>query len=168
MTGLTSQKAEKQSAIIEVRFNSLQMLAIDRALGKAAGCFPMAQEWYQLNLSHHAELARGRSVLLTFPAQLGVMPRLHGQLPDCHAEWLPVIIKALRAHRGTILLAEVMTGLYEAVAWGFAQELYEFDMATMAGRQRLLARRLVMERLHGLPPELSDVLAAMEAAGHGC
>ena len=172
MTGLTSQKAEKQSAIIEVRFNSLQMLAIDRALGKAAGCFPMAQEWYQLNLAHHAELARGRSVLLTFPAQLGVMPRLHGQLPDCHAEWLPVIIQALRAHRGTILLAKVMTGLYEAVAWGFAQELYAldgiFDVATMAGRQRLLARRSVMERLHGLPSAYSDVQAALEAMRHGC
>lgn len=170
MAELTSQNVGNRISMIEVRFNSLQMMAIERALGKAEGCYRVLQSWYQLQLCHHAELSRGRSVLLTFPARLGDRVRLHGQPPDCPAEWLPVMIQAMRGQAGTVLLAEVLTGLYEAIVWGYAEELYEldgiFDAATLAGRQRLLSRRLVMERLHGLPPEYSDVQAALEAMCH--
>ena len=165
MTEMTSQKQRNRNAVIEVRFNSLQMIAIERALGKAEGCYLLFQDWYQLHLRYSAQLSRGRSVLVSFPALLGEREKLHGQLPDCRAEWLPMMIKALRQQVGTRLLAEVLTGLYEAIAWGFAEELYAFDgifdVATLAGRQRLLARRMVMKHLppaapaESLSPEVS-------------
>lgn len=157
---------------MEVRFNSLQMFAIDRALGKFEGGFRVTQEWYALTLSHHAEIARGRSVLVSFPMAAGACPRVHGQPPDCRTEWLPVIIKALQQNEGTMLLAEVLTGLYEAIVWGFAEELNEFDgmfdVATIAGRERILARRAVMERLHGLTEEAKEILTVREGLHHGC
>ncbi len=41
------------------------------------------------------------------------------------------------------------------------------DVATIAGRQRLLAQREVMERLHGLTPATADLMAFIEEAHHG-
>lgn len=61
---------------------------------------------------------------------------------------------------GNYAFAEVLTGLYEAIAWGYAEELAEFDglfdLATIAGRQRILARKSSMEHMHNFSPALTD------------
>lgn len=156
--------------LIEVRLNSLQMFTIDEVLEKVKDSFMMVQSWYQVGLSHKEELAAGRSVVLTFPARLGTMPAdYRGAVPDVRAEWLPVIIRALKDNMH-YRLADLLTGLYEAIAWGYGEELYEFDglfdLATIAGCQRLLARRSVMEKMHNFTPAMLDNALAYVEGGH--
>lgn len=84
---------------------------------------------------------------------------------------LPVIIRALQKVTGNYVFAEVLTGVYEAIAWGYAEELTEFDgifdLATIAGRQRIIARRSSMEHMHNFSAEMTDTpdttLSAIEA-----
>ena len=67
--------------------------------------------------------------------------------------------------------AEVLTGLYEAIAWGYAEELAEFDglfdLATVAGRQRMLARRSAMEHMHNYSPSLADAFISIHVNAGG-
>ena len=157
--------------IIEVRFNNLQYLQIEDALGRASGLSIVRDSWYRIGFDHKAELSSGRSIILTFPARLGALPAdFCGTKPEARAEWLPVIIRALQKVANSYTFAEVLTGLYEAIAWGYAEELAEFDglfdLATIAGCQRILARRSSMEHMHHFPPGLTgtplDTLNALE------
>ncbi|WP_143035155.1 hypothetical protein [Selenomonas ruminantium] len=147
------RKESNIARIIEVRLNSLQMLYISDALGKIAGNWLLSQSWYRLEQDYREELTAGRSVVLTFPAELGALPTDYtGKKPTVPAEWLPVIIRALQECKH-YKLAELLTALYEAIAWGYGAELYEFDgifdLATIGGRERLMARQTVMEKMHG-------------------
>lgn len=147
--------------IIEVRFNNLQFLQIDEALGRVEGTSMVKNSWYRLSFDHSTELGGGRSVILTFPARLGALPAdFYGIKPDARAEWLPVIIRALQVSKVSYRLAEVLTAVYEAIVWDYAAELAEFDglfdLATIAGCQRLLARRESMEHMHHLTPAISS------------
>ena len=160
------------AGIIEVRFNNLQYLQIEDALGRASGLSIVRDSWYRIGFDHKAELSGGRSIILTFPARLGALPAdFYGIKPDARAEWLPVIIRALQKVGNSYAFAEVLTGLYEAIAWGYAEELAEFDglfdLATIAGRQRMLARRSAMEHMHNFSPSLAttpvDTLTAIES-----
>ena len=160
------------AGIIEVRFNNLQYLQIEDALGRASGLSIVRDSWYRIGFDHKAELSGGRSIILTFPARLGALPAdFCGIKPEARAEWLPVIIRALQKVANSYTFAEVLTGLYEAIAWGYAEELAEFDglfdLATIAGRQRLLARRSAMEHMHNFSPSLAttpvDTLTAIES-----
>lgn len=142
------------AGIIELRLDRLQMLAIDEALGHGTDNPLLVESWYRLGLAHKTELAAGRSVILTLPARLGKMPAgFYGEAPELPAEWLPIIIRALR-ERKYYRLADLLTALYEAIAWGYGAELYAFDglfdLATIGGRQRLLSRRQAMEKMHGM------------------
>ncbi len=170
MEHLTCQN-NRSARIIEVRFNNLQLLYIDEALGRVDGSGLMRDSWYRLGIEHARERAAGKSVILTFPARLGALPTdCCGIKPDCRGEWLPVIIRALQKSGVSFTLAEVLTAVYEAIAWGYGEELAEFDglfdAATIAGRQRLLARKSVMEHMHNIPP-MVDAVTVMEGAGHG-
>lgn len=154
--------------VMEVRLDRLQMLAIDDALGHLDGNCLLTESWYRLGLAHKAELTAGKSVILTLPACLGKMPEdFYGKAPDVPARWLPVIIRALQARR-YYRLAELLTALYEAIVWGYGAELYEFDglfdLATIAGRQRLLSRKQAMEKMHGLSPAMSNSVTSIEEA----
>lgn len=154
--------------IIEVRFNNLQLLYIDEALGRVDASGLMRDSWYRLGMEYRRERAAGKSVILTFPARLGSLPAdFYGAKPEARGEWLPVIIRALQKSGVSFTLAEVLTAVYEAIAWGYAVELAEFDglfdLATIAGRQKLLARRAVMEKLHNVTSAISDPVAAIEA-----
>ena len=154
--------------IIEVRFNNLQLLYIDEALGRVDVSGLMRESWYRLGIEHQRERAAGKSVILTFPTRLGALPAdYYGTKPDCRGEWLPVIIRALQKTGVSYSLAEVLTAVYEAIAWGYGEELAEFDglfdVATIAGRQRLLARRAAMEKMHNLSPSAGDAIAAIES-----
>ena len=160
------------AGIIEVRFNNLQYLQIEEALGRASVLSIVRDSWYRIGFDHKAELSGGRSIILTFPTRLGTLPAdFYGAKPDARAEWLPVIIRALQKVGNSYAFAEVLTGLYEAVAWGYAEELAEFDglfdLATIAGRKRLLARRSAMEHMHNYSPRLTatpvDTLTAIES-----
>lgn len=159
-------------ALIEVRFNNLQLLYIDEALGRVDGPGLVRESWYRLGMEHARERAAGKSVILTFPARLGALPAdFRGTKPDARGEWLPVIIRALQKSGISYSLAEVLTAVYEAIAWGYGEELVEFDglfdAATIAGRKRLLARKVAMEHMHNIPP-MVDAVAVMEGTGHGC
>ena len=89
------------AGIIEVRFNNLQYLQIEDALGRASGLSIVRDSWYRIGFDHKAELSGGRSIILTFPARLGALPaQLYGIKPDARAEWLPVIIRALQKVHG--------------------------------------------------------------------
>ena len=139
--------------MIEVRFNALQLLYIDEALGRTEQFSVIHDSWYRLGIEHGQARAAGRTVILTFPTRLGALPGdFYGEKPDCRGEWLPVIIRALQKTHISFSLAEVLTAVYEAIAWGYAEELAEFDglfdLATIPGRQRLLARRGAMEKMH--------------------
>lgn len=158
--------------IIEVRFNNLQYLQIEDALGRTNGLSIVRDSWYRIGLDHNIELSGGRSIILTFPARLGALPAdFYGVKPEARAEWLPVIIRALQKVTGNYVFAEVLTGVYEAIAWGYAEELTEFDgifdLATIAGRQRIIARRSSMEHMHNFSAEMTDTpdttLSAIEA-----
>ena len=78
-----------------------------------------------------------------------------------------MIIRALQECKHC-QLAELFAALYEAIAWGYGAELYEFDgifdLATIGGRQRLMARRMVMEKIHGFASIRADSLANREEA----
>ena len=170
MEHLTCQNSGN-SALIEVRFNTLQLLYIDEALGRVDASGLMRESWYRLGMEHARERAAGKSVILTFPARLGALPAdFRGTKPDARGEWLPVIIRALQKSGVSFTLAEVLTAVYEAIAWGYGEELVEFDglfdAATIAGRKRLLARKAAMEHMHNIPP-MVDAVTAMEGAGHG-
>lgn len=82
-----------------------------------------------------------------------------------------MIIRALQKTHISFSLAEVLTAVYEAIAWGYAEELAEFDglfdLATIPGRQRLLARRGAMEKMHRIPPVLGDVVEVIEGQAYG-
>ena len=124
---------------------------------------------YRLGLEHQRARAEGKSVILTFPARLGALPAdFYGIKPDCRGEWLPVIIRALQKSGISYSLAEVLTGVYEAIAWGYGEELSAFDglfdVSTIPGRQRILARRAAMEKMHHLSPALENPLAYIEGA----
>ena len=152
------------TGVIEVRLDNLQYLQIEDALGRINGLSIVRDSWYRIGLDHNKELTDGRSIILTFPARLGALPAdYYGIKPEARAEWLPVIIRALQKVAGNYAFAEVLIGLYEAIAWGYAEELAEFDglfdLATIAGRQRLLARRSSMEHMHNFSPELTDTPA---------
>ena len=169
---MTSQKRYDVPELVEVRLNSLQLLYIDEALGRVDVSGLLRESWYRLGLEHQRARAEGKSVILTFPARLGALPAdCYGIKPDCRGEWLPVIIRALQKSGISFTLAEVLTAVYEAIAWGYGAELSAFDglfdVATIPGRQRLLARREVMERLHGLSPATADPVAFIEEARHG-
>jgi len=147
--------------VIEVRFNNLQLLCIDEALGCVDTPGLMRESWYRLGMDHARERAAGKSVILTFPTRLGNLPMNYGGVrPDCRGEWLPVIIHALQERGKNPLLAEVLTAVYEAIAWGYGEELAEFDglfdLATIAGKKRLLARRDAMEHMHNWTPVLDS------------
>lgn len=159
------------NGIIEVRFNNLQYLQIEDALGRINGLSIVRDSWYRIGFDHKAELSGGRSIILTFPARLGALPaNFYGTKPDVRAEWLPSIIRALQTVKSSYTFAEVLTGLYEAIAWGYAEELSEFDglfdLATIAGRQRILARKSAMEHMHNFSPKLTvtpvDTVLAVE------
>lgn len=169
MEHLTCQNSGN-SALIEVRFNTLQLLYIDEALGRVDASGLMRESWYRLGMEHARERAAGKSVILTFPARLGALPQdFAGTKPDARGEWLPVIIRALQKSGGSFTLAEVLTAVYEAIAWGYGEELVEFDglfdAATIAGRKRLLARKAAMEHMHNIP-SMPDDGTVMEGAGH--
>ena len=169
MEHLTCQN-NRSARIIEVRFNNLQLLYIDEALGRVDGSGLMRESWYRLGMEHARERAAGKSVILTFPARLGALPAdFRGTKPDARGEWLPVIIRALQKSGVSYSLAEVLTAVYEAIAWGYAEELAEFDglfdAATIAGRKRLLARKAAMEHMRNIPP-MVDAVAVMEGTGH--
>ena len=169
MEHLTCQNSGN-SALIEVRFNTLQLLYIDEALGRVDASGLMRESWYRLGMEHARERAAGKSVILTFPARLGALPAdFRGTKPDARGEWLPVIIRALQKRGGSFTLAEVLTAVYEAIAWGYGEELVEFDglfdAATIAGRKRLLARKAAMEHMHNIP-SMPDDGTVMEGAGH--
>ena len=169
MEHLTCQNSGN-SALIEVRFNTLQLLYIDEALGRVDASGLMRESWYRLGMEHARERAAGKSVILTFPARLGALPAdFRGTKPDARGEWLPVIIRALQKSGGSFTLAEVLTAVYEAIAWGYGEELVEFDglfdAATIAGRKRLLARKAAMEHMHNIP-SMPDDGAVMEGAGN--
>ena len=154
--------------LIEVRFNNLQLLYIDEALGRVDMSGLMRESWYRLGIEHARARAAGKSVILTFPTRLGALPAdYYGGKPDCRGEWLPVIIRALQKTGVSYSLAEVLTAVYEAIAWGYGEELAEFDglfdVATIAGRQRLLARRAAMEKMHNVSPSAGDAIAAIES-----
>ena len=165
---LMKLKQSDITRIIEVRLNSLQVLYISDALGKTAAARLVSQSWYCLEQDYREELAAGRSVVLTIPAQLGPLPAdYRGKKPNVPAEWLPVIIRALQECKHC-QLAELFAALYEAIAWGYGAELYEFDgifdLATIGGRQRLMARRMVMEKIHGFASIRAESLANREEA----
>ena len=169
MEHLTCQNSGN-SALIEVRFNTLQLLYIDEALGRVDASGLMRESWYRLGMEHARERAAGKSVILTFPARLGALPAdFRGTKPDARGEWLPVIIRALQKSGVSFILAEVRTAVYEAIAWGYGEELVEFDglfdAATIAGRKRLLARKAAMEDMHNIP-SMPDDGTVMEGAGH--
>jgi hypothetical protein len=169
MEHLTCQNSGN-SALIEVRFNTLQLLYIDEALGRVDASGLMRESWYRLGMEHARERAAGKSVILTFPARLGALPQdFAGTKPDARGEWLPVIIRALQKSWVSFTLAEVLTAVYEAIAWGYGEELVEFDglfdAATIAGRKRLLARKAAMEHMHNIP-SMPDDGTVMEGAGH--
>ena len=169
MEHLTCQNSGN-SALIEVRFNTLQLLYIDEALGRVDASGLMRESWYRLGMEHARERAAGKSVILTFPARLGALPAdFRGTKPDARGEWLPVIIRALQKSGGSFTLAEVLTAVYESIAWGYGEELVEFDglfdAATIAGRKRLLARKAAMEHMHNIP-SMPDDGRVMEGAGH--
>ena len=169
MEHLTCQNSGN-SALIEVRFNTLQLLYIDEALGRVDASGLMRESWYRLGMEHARERAAGKSVILTFPARLGALPQdFAGTKPDACGEWLPVIIRALQKSGISYSLAEVLTAVYEAIAWGYGEELVEFDglfdAATIAGRKRLLARKAAMEHMHNIP-SMPDDGTVMEGAGH--
>jgi hypothetical protein len=169
MEHLTCQNSGN-SALIEVRFNTLQLLYIDEALGRVDASGLMRESWYRLGMEHARERAAGKSVILTFPARLGALPQdFVGTKPDARGEWLPVIIRALQKSGVSFTLAEVLTAVYEAIAWGYGEELVEFDglfdAATIAGRKRLLARKAAMEHMHNIP-SMPDDGTVMEGAGH--
>ena len=160
------------AGIIEVRFNNLQYLQIEDALGRASGLSIVRDSWYRIGFDHKAELSGGRSIILTFPARLGALPAdFYGIKPDARAEWLPVIIRALQKVANSYTFAEVLTGLYEAIAWGYAEELAEFDglfdLATIAGCQRILARRSSMEHMHHFPSLTGTPLDTLNALENG-
>ncbi|MCR5757757.1 MAG: hypothetical protein K6F95_07605 [Selenomonas sp.] len=146
-------KGSGTGRLLEVRFNNLQLLYIDEALGRVESPGLMRESWYRLGMDHVRERAAGKSVILTFPTRLGNFPG-EGAVPDCRGEWLPVMIRALQQSSVSPLLAEVLIAVYEAIAWGYGEELMEldgfFDLATIAGKKRLLARREAMERMHRL------------------
>ena len=169
MEHLTCQNSGN-GALIEVRFNTLQLLYIDEALGRVDASGLMRESWYRLGMEHARERAAGKSVILTFPARLGALPAdFRGTKPDARGEWLPVIIRALQKSGISYSLAEVLTAVYEAIAWGYGEELVEFDglfdAATIAGRKRLLARKAAMEHMHNIP-SMPDDGTVMEGAGH--
>ena len=169
MEHLTCQN-NRSARIIEVRFNNLQLLYIDEALGRVDASGLMRESWYRLGMEHARERAAGKSVILTFPARLGALPAdFRGTKPDARGEWLPVIIRALQKSGGSFTLAEVLTAVYEAIAWGYGEELVEFDglfdAATIAGRKRLLARKAAMEHMHNIP-SMPDDGTVVEGAGH--
>ena len=166
---MATSQGYRNSGVIEVRFNNLQLLYMDEALGKATEGGRLRESWYRLGTDYARERAAGKTVILTFPARLGALPQDYaGAKPDARGEWLPMIIRALRETRMSFSLAEVLTGVYEAIAWGYAEELAEFDglfdVATIAGRQRILARRAAMEKMHRLSPVLESTRAFSEGA----
>ena len=72
------------AGIIEVRFNNLQYLQIEDALGRVSGLSIVRDSWYRIGFDHKAELSGGRSIILTFPTRLGTLPAdfyggMHGQ-----------------------------------------------------------------------------------------
>ncbi len=146
--------AEVPAGLVEMRLDAVQVLTLDRALGKVPGRGLIRASWYRLGLEHRRELMSGKPVVLTLPALMGAPPRGLGVLPDLRAEWLPVFIHALEQD-GEERLAGLLRAVYEAVAWGYAEELYFydgiFDLATIGGRQRIQRRQRVMEEMHGLP-----------------
>ncbi|SEH21828.1 hypothetical protein SAMN05216583_10247 [Selenomonas sp. KH1T6] len=147
-------KADCPEGLVEMRLDCWQVAALDRALGKMPGRGVICASWYRLGIEHREELAVGRPVTFTLPDRLGVPPRGFGGTPDIRAEWLPVFMQALEQD-GEARLAGLLLAVYEAIAWGYAAELYFydelFDLATIMGRQRLLKRQRVMEEMHGLP-----------------
>lgn len=166
---METSQGYRNNGVIEVRFNNLQLLYIDEALGKAASAHMMRESWYRLGIDHERERAAGKSVILTFPARLGALPEDYaGAKPDARGEWLPVMIRALEKTHISFSLAEVLTGVYEAIAWGYAEELAEFDglfdVATIPGRQRILARRAAMEKMHHLSPAMESPLTCIGEA----
>lgn len=146
--------AEVPAGLVEMRLDAVQVLTLDRALGKVPGRGIIRASWYRLGLEHRRELMAGKPVVLTLPAMMGAPPRGLGVLSDLRAEWLPVFIHALEAD-GQERLAGLLTVVYEAIAWGCAEEIYFydgiFDLATIGGRQRLKRRQQVMEEMRGLP-----------------
>ena len=78
------------AGIIEVRFNNLQYLQIEDALGRVSGLSIVRDSWYRIGFAPKAELSGGRSIILTFPTRLGTLPAdFYGAKPDARAEWLP-------------------------------------------------------------------------------
>ncbi|WP_143035196.1 hypothetical protein [Selenomonas ruminantium] len=172
MEHLTCQN-KGSGALIEVRFNNLQLLYIDEALGRVDASGLMRESWYRLGMEHARERAAGKSVILTFPARLGALSAdFRGTKPDARGEWLPVIIRALQKSGVSYSLAEVLTAVYEAIAWGYGEELAEFDglfdLATIPGRQRLMARRGSMEKMHNLSPAMGEPVDVIGGQAYGC
>ena len=147
-------EAEGETGLVEMRLDALQVLMLDRALGKMPGNACLRSSWYRLSLEHRGELMAGKPVTFALPGLPGLLPSGFGKAPEIRAEWLPVFIHALEKD-GQQRLAGLLRVVYQAIAWGLAEEIYFydgiFDLATISGRKRLLRREMVMREMRGLP-----------------